>query len=294
MYSKIYYIVTLAVVIVASYGLCSSTDLDFGAFKKCVNDKYSQSDLEKIKTYLLNVKASKIPVGWCQRFCESTKYKKFEYATLTKSITGAPILLSQHDLNNDGDALLPHTLIIGGHKKPQFVIAPIQKSKFDQFHPWCGECVPFLFERESEKKWIQAINSGKLNQLIYYIATLCRQDKFAFKYYKYEHQKWFEIEPNEFPKNLALQNLWHYESAGIKYAMNTPKFIQDGIKKSDDIFTRERLKISPESYGFYTGLTARMWAHLESGVDFWEFDNRFSDEAAKEHAVIYREKYSIK
>lgn len=281
-------------VILISCGFQNKPDIDYEAFQHCVTDESSQNDLDKIKAYLSKKRATKIPDGWAQRFCESTRNRKFEYATLTKSITGAPILLSQVDQNNDGDALIPHILIIGGHKKPQFVITPFRDNKLDQFNSWHGECVPFLFERESEKKWLQAVKSGNLEKAVYYIAALCRSNKITFKYYRYEHPKWYEIKPEKFPKELALENLWHYQSAGIQYAKNTPKFIQDGIQKSDDVFTREKLKIEPESYRFYTGLTARMWAHLESGIDFWEFDNHFSDETAKKHAVEYQKKHLMK
>lgn len=272
----------------------SRSELNFEAFQQCVKDINSQNDLDNIKTYLLKVGAIKIPEDWSQRFCESTQYKRFEYVTATESITGAPIVIQQVDLNCDGDALVPHNLVIGGHKMPKFEINSLDRNPTDQFNSWNGDCVPFLFERESEEKWMQAVKSGSLYKVVYYIATLCRRDKFNFKYYIYNHPKWYEIDAKEFPKKLALENIWYYQSADIQYARHTPKFIQDGLKVSDDAFSREKMKIDPERNWFYTGLTARMWAHIESGVDFWEFDDHFSEEEAKEHAVRYQNKYSIK
>lgn len=266
-------------------------NLNFDAFQPCVVDEGSQKDLYAIKEYLVNTGATKIPDGWAQRFCRYSNSQTFEYLTSTESITGAPILIRQVDINNDGYVLVPHSLIIGMTRKPQFEISSFKKNTTDQFNSWHGECVPFLFERESEKKWIDAVSRGKFEKVVYYIAALCRRDKIHFKYFRYEHPKWLEIEPNEFPKQLALENLWYYQSAGVQYAKNTPKFIQDGIKESNDVFVRERLKIKPENYWFYNGLTGRMWAHLESGIDFWQFDNYFSDDAAKKHAVDYQKKY---
>jgi len=110
----------------------------------------------------------------------------------------------------------------------------------------------------------------------------------------YKNSEWSEIKNTEFPKERALENLWYWQGGGIKYSRNTPKYIQEGIKESSDVFVRKRLRFNPESYAFYTGLTARMWAHLETNVDFWEFDDHFSDQAAKEHAANYSNKYSVK
>ncbi|MGI9271441.1 MAG: hypothetical protein ACR2QT_06680 [Woeseiaceae bacterium] len=210
-----------------------------------------------------------------QRTCDSQIGQVFEYRVATKSIEGAPLAIQQTDC------------------KGLFSIGPVADYTFLDFATWSGSCIPFLFEVESIESYVEAMGAGKTSEEIYYIATLCREEKFQFRYFEHKNDAWSEIAPSAFPKDRALENLWDWMGGGIKYTRDTPKHVQDGLKDSDEYFVRARATVKPDVYLFYTGLTARMWAHLESGVDFWAFDEHFTDDEARQHAVAYAEKYSI-
>lgn len=263
-------------------------------FERCVTDEGAMTDLVKVAEYVARADIETVPEGWEERFCDAQATRSFEYHVATVGIEGTPLAITQSDVRTDGDALVPHNLVVGGHAKPIFSISALERtSKVLVFDIWSSSCVPFLFDIESEERWLQNAQAGTPENNVYFIASLCRLDKFSFRYYRYEDGTWSEIESSMFPKERALENLWAWQGGGLKYSRDTPKIIQDGLLVGDNVFSRGRAIVRPESRAFYTGLTARMWAHLESGVDFWQFDKEFSDEAAKKHAEMYSERYSI-
>lgn len=263
-------------------------------FEKCVVNENARTDLIEVAEYLARADVNTIPDDWQERFCDAQAGRSFEYYVSTVGIEGTPLAITQTDIRTDGDALVPHNLVVGGHATPRFSISTLEvASKHTMFDTWSSSCVPFLFDVDSEEHWLRNVQAGTPEDNVYYIASLCRQGKFSFQYYRYEDGAWSEIEGSEFPKDRALENLWDWQGGGLKNSRDTPKFIQDGLQVSSDVFKRGRATVSPDNWTFYTGLTARMWVHLETGVDFWEFDEKFSDEAAREHARMYSKKYSI-
>jgi hypothetical protein len=190
--------------------------------------------------------------------------------------------------------MVSHNVIVGGHNPVTFEVAAPKGFEQWRFKAWSGECVPFLFEVVSAEAFATALNTRTTQEGVCYIASLCRRKPFHFKYFRHQDLKWSQIDRAEFSTTRALKNLWDWRSGGIKYSKATPRFIQDGLKRSDALFRRARVTVKPESYTFFAGLTARMWAHLESSVDFWAFDKHFSDEGTRQHAVAYSRKYSIK
>lgn len=264
-------------------------------FKRCVADEGSKADLVEVAEFVARVGIDTVPEDWEERFCDAQTDRSFEYHIATVGIEGTPLAITQTDVRTDGDALVPHNLVVGGHAMPGFSISPLEKtSTLTMFDKWSGSCVPFLFDVESEERWLRNVQAGTPEDNVYYIASLCRLSEFSFRYHRYEDGTWSEIAGSMFPKERALENLWDWQGGGLKYTRDTPKYIQDGLLVDNDlVFTRGRATVKPESRAFYMGLTARMWAHLESGVDFWQFDEEFSDESAKKHAEMYSEKYSI-
>lgn len=262
-------------------------------YHECAKTDGANADLHRIADFLTRIK-SPPPEEWKKRFCDAQKAVQYSYSVITTSIEGVPIVLRQIDTSSDGDALVPHNLIVGGHIQPRFRIEAEARYGLLNFTPWEGECVPFLFEIASPDEYIERVKAeSATDSLVYFIASLCRTEKFHFKYYKYEKRTWNEIPSAEFPKDRALENLWDWMGGGIRYTRNTPKFIQDGLQESELPFQRGKVIVKPSNWNFYTGLTARMWVHLESGIDFEDFDKQFSDDAARNHANEYADKYDI-
>lgn len=263
-------------------------------YKECVVTDQAREDLLEIADFMTKIK-SLPPREWKDRFCKAQQGSQYSYSVITVSIEEIPILLRQIDISSDGDALIPHNLVVGRHLTPKFRIesGKLENKPLD-FEGWQSECVPFLFELGSPDEYKASLKSKRpVNDLVLFIATLCRVEQFHFKYFKYENRKWSEIPRTEFPKDRAVENLWDWMGGGIRYTKDTPKHIQDGLLESDLPFKRKKVIIKPDNWNFYTGLTARMWAHLESGVDFDNFEKHFSDEEAKAHAIGYVEKYGI-
>ena len=262
--------------------------------ERCVDTEAAHQDLLQVADFLVAVGAETIPDDWEARFCSAQEASSFEYVIRTVGIEGTPLMVRQRDANTDGDDLVPHNVVVGGHAAPQFSIAAVDgMAEIMTFEPWTGDCVPFLFDVESEQMLLENARAKKPQDNVYLIATLCRHDQFRFRYFRYDGG-WGEIEASQFPKDRALENLWEWQAGGLQFSRDTPQYVQEGMKISSDGWVRERVPVNPESRLFYTGLTARMWAHLESGIDFWQFDEALSDEEARQHAESYSRKYSIR
>ncbi len=254
----------------------------FSGFDECVSHQKEAEDLQMLADFFVENAISTMIKSWKQQYCDANKNVRYEYIINTKSIDGAPLLVKQIDVTSHSVPLLGRDgLIVGGHQTPEFTVTADQRYKHLNFSAWSSNCVPFVFEIDPQI-------SG-----VYYIASLCREGAFHFKYYKHQDQQWSEIKPEEFPKERALENLWHWRPGALKSSNHTPAYIQRAPQDNNSVFTRERLIVIPASLNFITGLTARMWAHIESGVDFWQFDDHFSMEEAHQHAKSYIAKYSI-
>jgi len=159
------------------------TRLLLADFENCVVNEKSEQDINNVAEYVSKFGLKTIPNDWRERFCSAQKNQKFEYTIQTVGIEGTPLIIKQIDFTNDGDALVPHILVVGGNERPEFDISPAElKQDYMQFDKWTGSCVPFLFDVESEESWVLSLKNGKLNEVNYYIATLCRNEKFRFRY----------------------------------------------------------------------------------------------------------------
>ena len=108
--------------------------------------------------------------------------------------------------------------------------------------------IRYTWEGGDERPLALGLRDGRLD-----MAVLDRTDTLAcrFRYYSSDpDHRLREITRDEFPKPLAIQNLW------LSWL------------SSEDI---ERLRLmDPDDYWFRDSLTARMWLNLAQGVDYFQ------------------------
>lgn len=100
-------------------------------------------------------------------------------------------------------------------------------------------------------------------------------DKIRLRYFKMNHDKWNEISHNNFPRNIAIQNLLLSHNAGMKSdrsIIDEYKIVQE-LNPYDDMFQKSR--------------TAKIWQHIEYGIDYYESHDRVDSEVLKD----FKEKY---
>ena len=99
---------------------------------------------------------------------------------------------------------------------------------------------------------------------VLYLVVFDRDSDFSyirFRYYRQDHSVLAEITPKEFPKEIAVQNLWLKKENG---------FHNDG-KPINEIEIAKNL--DPEDSDFQQSLTAKMWMQLETGKEFYETEH---------------------
>lgn len=99
-----------------------------------------------------------------------------------------------------------------------------------------------------------------------------------FRYFHQNHGAMAEIAPKDFPKEIAVQNLWLKKENGFR----------DG-KPIDEVEIVKNL--DPGSIDFQDSLTAKIWAQLESGKEFYEIKDT---PVAAGFLKNFSEKYSVK
>lgn len=117
------------------------------------------------------------------------------------------------------------------------------------------------------------------NQL--YLIVFDRESDFKqirFRYFRQDHGVMAEIVPKDFPKEIAVQNLWLEKESGFR----------DG-KPINEIEIAKNL--DPASIDFQESLTAKIWAHLESGKEYYEIKDT---PVAASFLKDYGEKYRVK
>jgi len=117
----------------------------------------------------------------------------------------------------------------------------------DQTVVWEGMSVPFCL-----REW-----EGNL-----FIIGLDRTDmsKCRFRYYRQDGNGFSEIQPEEFPKRIATQNMWFRNVDD--YAVGA------GGRRIYDLQLARQL--DPEDVYFGSSLTAQVWQHLVSNKDYYQ------------------------
>lgn len=112
-----------------------------------------------------------------------------------------------------------------------------------------------------ERPFVFGLRDGKLYMAVFDRGTYNRE---CFRYYRSDEANVLkEIPPDEFPKALAIQNTW-LDKEGIELLTS----------------------MDPEDWRFRESLTAKMWLHLEKGVDYWK-----TQEAPPEVITEFKAKY---
>jgi hypothetical protein len=120
----------------------------------------------------------------------------------------------------------------------------------------------------------------RANADLLYLVVFDRETDFSkirFSYFKQHFSTLEEIRPSEFPKSLAIQNLWLRKENG---------FGADG-KPVNEIEIAKNL--DPENLYFPSSLTAKMWMQLEAGKEYYEIQN---ESIPKDFLKQYLQKYN--
>lgn len=101
-----------------------------------------------------------------------------------------------------------------------------------------------------------------------------KQDQIGFRFYRFDHDgTGIEVEAGDFPKGLAVQNMWLREQNGFRAGKPINEF---------EIAT----KLDPASVDFRRSLTAKLWRTLETGGVY-----SATEEVDLEFLAAYRAKY---
>lgn len=111
---------------------------------------------------------------------------------------------------------------------------------------WKGKEIPVSLREHDETLFMIGFNREDL-----------RAARFVFLKLNKSGNSFTEIEPKDFPKQIATQNMW----IGERYAWVGPKSI-----KVDRLHLLRTLDV--ESLGFTGELTSKIWYHLEKNIDY--------------------------
>ena len=84
--------------------------------------------------------------------------------------------------------------------------------------------------------------------------------KIRFRYFTQNHNVLSEIDPEDYPKEIATQNLWLRKENGFR---NGKPINEIEVTKS----------LNPEDIDFQSSLTAKIWNQLEKKKEFYEMNN---------------------
>jgi len=97
--------------------------------------------------------------------------------------------------------------------------------------------------------------------------------KAKFRFYRFD-KVWMEIEPDNFPKHIAIQNMWLSEDNGYY----------------DDMVINEYIiveKLDANHYPFRCSLTAKMWQKLSKNVKYSESDHEVDTTLLEQYKLKY-------
>lgn len=122
-----------------------------------------------------------------------------------------------------------------------------------------------------ERPFVLGIKDGRV-----FLAVFDRGDmsRIRYRYYRSNSEnRLVEISPTEFPKELAVQNLWL------------------DSEESEDF--KRLQKMDPDDYWFRHSLTGRMWLHLVKNVDYFQSDSE-DTHPTPQFIAEYKKKYLAK
>jgi hypothetical protein len=114
---------------------------------------------------------------------------------------------------------------------------------------------------------------------VLHIIAFDRETDFSkprFRYYRQDGAKFKEIKPDEFPREIATQNMWLKPTAVVRGS--------DDKLHYDLQLARD---INPDDVYFYSTLTARVWVHLATGKDYYQQDHHADGETVKSYKRMY-------
>lgn len=115
----------------------------------------------------------------------------------------------------------------------------------DQTVVWEGTPVPFCLREWEEKLFVIGLDRSDMKK--------CR-----FRYYRQDGDHFSDIQPGDFPKRIATQNMWFRD---VDYYT-----IGAGGERIYDLQLARQL--DPENVYFGNRLTAQVWQHLTDGKDY--------------------------
>lgn len=181
---------------------------------------------------------------------------------------GEFVKYKQHDLTWDlenGSFTAVHSMENEKRKFWQTDIAFIEIAWKDRKIQWVGAGVPI-----SLRVW-----KGNLHMIVFDRDT--DFSKIRFRYYREKHDVLTEIDARDYPPEIATQNLWLKADNGTR---------MDGTASNEYDTTRE---LNPKDVYFRRSLTAKIWAQIETGKEFYELDVDIDESVLqdflKKHAV---------
>lgn len=88
----------------------------------------------------------------------------------------------------------------------------------------------------------------------------------TFRYFRHEQSRWNELPLTQFPRSLALQNLWLKSQNGYREGRHINEF--EIVKKLD-----------PNDIDFQVSLTANVWFCIEKNKQYWQLEHGPVDSA---------------
>ena len=118
------------------------------------------------------------------------------------------------------------------------------------------------------------------NNLLYLVVFDRESDagRIRFRYFRQDHGVMAEMAATDFPKEIAVQNLWLKKENGFR----------DGTPINEVEIAKS---LDPENIDFQQSLTAKIWMQLETGKEFYEIKDTPADAGFLKE---FKEKYGVK
>ena len=178
----------------------------------------------------------------------------YEYNVRTHVVSGEELVVNYAVEVDEPIFTIPHVMEIGGGDPSLFVL---DFSYAGNHYQWQGSAIPVVLQFQQAKPYLVGLDreSAKAN--------------IQFKYFVYD-VGWQTISHKDFPKSIAIQNLWSYEGASPETARDVPYAITTALRHNEKNYIYERTPevINPTEESFKSTLTAILWVQLEKDLDY--------------------------
>lgn len=138
----------------------------------------------------------------------------YHYKVRTQLVSSEELIVD-YDVKVDEPIFeIPHVILIGGDDPSWFKLS---FSRAGKNYIWKGNTIPIVLQFYKGSP---------------YIVTLDRESEYVktlFRFYRYEGD-WKPITYSQFPKSVAVQNLWSHEGASPETARDVPYSIVQALK----------------------------------------------------------------